>query len=910
MKKGGLFIAITAAIPHTARGEEPRVTILDNGLTVITMEMHYAPVAASVITYRVGSRNETGDVPGISHFCEHLMFKGTPDMPKSRFWQIIRRDGGIANAFTDNDVTCYYLLLPSGRLEDALAIESDRMVNCTMDPAEVASERNVVHEERRMRSIDDPGGALREALSELAYTVHPYGNPVMGYDDNILAYNREKARKHYETYYCPSNAFLALVGDFDTDELLVKVRKYFGDIPPGNVPRENIPAEPEQTEPRYGEISIASKLPRFITAFHSVAGNDPDLPAVEIIASYLSGGRSGRLDEKLVNTGSAHSVWAGNDGGIDPGLFRIVVTMNPPDEGGPSMEEIRKMILEELENLAENGIPGELLEQLKNRNRASEILSRADPLGLAMDYSLSAAMFGDPMISRRRLEILETLTPEDISRVASSLFRKNGMSMVSLVPSEKPATAAAAGGEKLIADIREPSGINYEGLEIPDDFLTLPERSMPGDVRKYDMDNGLVLLVKEDHSFPVASVGFAVPMGGLRHPASLNGLAEVTAETMMHGTENLEYTEFHKRLEMKGSYLSFEAGEEYSTGLATLLSEDLTVAFATISDLLLRPAFREADFSKVMTEKYADLAASAERAFSVAYDNLAAITAATPEDHRRPSGETLNRITPDDVVRFHLSCCRPEGSVIAVSGDVNPDEVAATVEKYFGTWSNPNTPLPGVYTPEFSTKPGDTVVAFMRGKAQATILVARNAPGYLMPEYHAFETMNAILGGGIGSRLGYSIRDEQGLAYTVGTWTHSSDSTGMFIAYLSTLADYVPRALASVTAEMERMASEPVPEIELGLAKANAVGRYAFSGISYSRLANRMVNLFMKNRPPDYDIRYLEKVLRLKPEDIMTAAAKYFAPGEWFVSIAGGIAGEDLPSRQTGSRQGGSTGPA
>ncbi|MCK5115890.1 MAG: insulinase family protein, partial [Candidatus Aegiribacteria sp.] len=146
-----LFLALTIS---AAFAVEPDVTVLDNGLTVITQELHYAPVVASVISYRVGSRNECGDILGMSHFCEHLMFKGTEDMPKSRFWQIVQRDGGRANAFTSNDVTCYYLLLPSSRLADALVIESDRIVNCTIDSAEVISERNVVHEERRMRSID------------------------------------------------------------------------------------------------------------------------------------------------------------------------------------------------------------------------------------------------------------------------------------------------------------------------------------------------------------------------------------------------------------------------------------------------------------------------------------------------------------------------------------------------------------------------------------------------------------------------------------------------------------------------------------------------------------------------------------------------------------------------------------
>lgn len=887
-----VILFLLSAIP--VRAEEPLVTVLDNGLTVITQEMHYAPVAASVVSYRVGSRNEFGDILGMSHFCEHLMFKGTPDMPKSRFWQIVQRDGGMANAFTSNDCTCYYLLLPSARLEDALIIESDRMVNCTLDSAEVVSERNVVHEERRMRSIDSPEGALWEALGEMAFTQHPYGRPVIGYDENILGYDWMKARLYYETFYCPSNAVLTIVGDFDTEQVLSLVEGYFGPIPGGSVPVEDIPSEPEQTEARYVEIEHASNLPRFIMAFHSFAGDAPENPSVSMIASYLSGGRSGRLEQLLVQSGLVHGAWAGNDGGIDPGLFQIAVTMNSPEESTVTMEEVREMIWTELETLAREGIPEERLEELKNRYRAGEILSRASPLGLAMSYGLSATMFGDPLHARHQLQAIEELTTEDIRRTAEDIFGRERLNLAVLVPSGESGMYMGGGRQDLPTDITEPSSISYEGLEIPDDFLTLPETSIFEDALEYQLDNGLRLLVREDHTFPVASVSFAVPIGSLRHSAELNGLADVTTGTMLRGTDDLDYTEFHRRLEMEGSYLGFWPGQEYSSGSVTVLSEDLGTALLTVSDLLLRPAFRETDFRNVLSEQYADLEASAERAHSVASDSLAAMIAVTPEDYRAPSVGSLDRITLEGMTDFHGVCCRPEGTVIAVVGDVDPQEVLEAVEDHFGSWENPDVPLPEAHIPLFSQEPGDTVVTFMPGRVQAAVLVARDAPGTEMPDYPAFVTMNTILGRGIGSRLGHSVRDEQGLAYSVGSWSMSFDSTGVFSAYLSTLADYVPQATSSVIAEMERIASEPVQDVELRLAKANAVGRYAFSGMSYSGQASGLVNIRVNDRPLDYHLQFLGKVLELRPEDVMEAAAERFAYGGWFVSIAGGISEEGL----------------
>ncbi|MCD4702053.1 MAG: insulinase family protein [Candidatus Aegiribacteria sp.] len=886
-----LAVSITAVF-----AVEPDVTLLDNGLTVITQELHYAPVVASVISYRVGSRNECGDILGMSHFCEHLMFKGTEDMPKSRFWQIVQRDGGSANAFTSNDVTCYYLLLPSSRLEDALMIESDRIVNCTIDSAEVVSERNVVHEERRMRSIDSPDGALWEALAELAFSEHPYRNPVIGYDDNILGYDHKKARNYYETYYCPSNAVLTFVGDFDTEELLQQIELYFGSIPAGEVPEENIPFEPRQTEARYIEIEHASNLPRFVMAFHTVDGAHPDNPALSMIASYLSGGRSSRLEQLLVETNLVYSAGAWNNGGIDPGMFNIYVTMNPQEDSDVTLEEVQDIIWQELDEITENGIPDEILEEQKNRYRAREILGNASPIGQAIDYSLSTTMFGNPFYGMEQLELIEQLTDEDISEAASNYFRRNGLNVAVLVPSGGMGMSSGAEREELPTDITEPSSINYEGLEIPEDFLILPETSIADGVQEFELANGLDLLVKEDHTFPVVSIAFAVPMGTLMHSPALSGLTSVTTETMLKGTEDLDYIEFHKRLEMEGSYLRFYSGMEYSSGSITMLSEDVEIAFETISDLLVRPAFRESDFETVMIEHYANLEASAEQAFSVAYDSLIAITVNSPADYRRPSEATLDRITLNAVMEYYGTCCRPEGTVITVVGDIDPEIVVRLTEDFFGGWSNPSEPLPELDIPEFSTAPGDTIVSFMPGRVQAVALIARNAPGTEMPDYPAFSIMNRILGRGIGSRLGHSVRDEQGLAYGVGSWSSTLDSTGIFTAYLSTLADYIPQATSSVIYEMERISTENVRDIELLLAKANVVGAQAFSGMSYADQASRFTGLHVKGKPLDWDLTYLAEVLELTPDDLREAASTYFITREWFVSIAGGLQEEAVLS--------------
>ena len=882
------LVALILSLGFASAGE-PLVTVLDNGLTVITQEFHYAPVVASVLTYGVGSRNESGDILGMSHFCEHLMFKGTPDMPKSRFWQIVQRDGGWANAFTSNDVTCYFLFLPSARIQDALDIESDRMINCLLDSAEVISEANVVHEERRSAVTDSPTGALWEAMGQTAFTVHPYANPVIGYDENILAFDHNKAREYYSTYYSPSNAVLSVVGDFDTQQLLMDIETAFGDIPRGETPPSMEIFEPEQTEPRFVSIEHGSNLPRFIIGFHTPDGLDPSTPALDLIGAYLSGGRSSRFEQTLVEPGMVMGAGAWNDGGIDPGLFNISVTMYPPSEDGHGIDEVMEMIWDELEIISSEGIPEDDLADLRNRYLASEILSDASPIGLAMDYSISSIMFGDHLHSSRQMEMIEQVTSDDIREAATEFFTRDAVTIAVLEPSGGMGGGPGSEGAELPTDVMEPSSIDYDGLEIPDGFLVPPDNSISEGVETHEFPNGLTLLIREDHTFPIAAVCLVVPMGSLRHGPETSGLCGVTVETMMKGTEELGSIEFHRRLESEGSSLRFGSGREFSTASVTLLSEDLELALETVSDLLIRPALREEDYLHVMEESYSSLEMRAERAFSVAMDSLTVMTANSRDSARLTTSETLDGITLEMVHDFHELCCRPEGSVLAVVGDVDPEHVLALTENWFGNWDNPEIPLPVVEVPGFSEAPGDTVITPMPGKVQAAVMIGRNAPGRDMPDFAAFSVMNTILGRGIGSRLGHSVRDEQGLAYSVGSWSAAMDSTGVFTAYLSTLGAYVPQATSSVIAEMERIASENVGEMELRLAKANAVGTQAMSGAGYSDQASTLARLQAEGRPLDWHDSYLVDVLELTADDIREAAALYLVPGEWFVSIAGGV---------------------
>jgi zinc protease len=621
-------------------------------------------------------------------------------------------------------------------------------------------------------------------------------------------------------------------------------------------------------------------------AFHVPAASSPDSPVLDMISTCLSAGRSSRLEQALVETGIASSVGSWNGAGIDPGLFVISATMMPDVD--PSRAE--QAVWELLDELATVDLTAGAIETLRTRARAADVLGSVSPLGRAFDLGLSMTMFGDPFMSDRNLEIIEAATPADVRRVAGEYFNSGSETVAVLVP-----TGGGYGmsreREELPTDVQEPTSIDYEGLDIPAGMLVAPTISISDGVATEALDNGFTVMVKEDHSFPVVSVSFAVPMGSFREEPEFAGLAGVTAEMMIRGTADLGYAEFHDRLESLGSYLRFGASSEYSSGSITLLAEDLDTALLTASDVMMHPAFRQEDFDQVIDEALAGVERGRENVFRMAGENLMRMMAARPEMARVPNEETLSAIAPNISFAFFQACSRPTGSCLVVVGDVDAEDVFERCRELFAGWEDPKSDLPPVVIPVFSDEPGGLRVETMPGRMQAAVSIGTPAPGRDSDDYIPFNVMNHILGRGIGSRLGHYVRDDQGLAYAVGSYVEALDERGVFIAYLSTRADYTEQAMESVIREAMRMTSEDVLEIELDLANSNAVGRNALSGMSYGGQAGYLVGTFMTGRPLDYDLMTLREQLELSPGDVREAAADWFT-GEWFTSVAGGVDGE------------------
>lgn len=401
--------------------------ILDNGLTVVVVEDHSSPLVSVQVWYKVGSRYEHEGITGISHLLEHMMFKGTKKIGSEEYSLIIQRLGGTNNAFTSEDKTAYWSVLPSSKLEIALDLESDRMVNNVF--REFESEKEVVKEERRWRTENSPWGLLFEHLGAFSYMAHPYRNPVIGWMSDIEAINLEDIKKHYKTYYSPNNAILVIVGDVNSQDAFNLVEKYFGNIPKGKEPDPVRTVEPKQM----GERRITIKKEGFVTllaiAYHIPEFKNPEFPALYLLSIILGQGKSSRLYKRIVyeeKVASSVSTWV--DRSVDPGLFYIYASLKE----GSTPHDVESFIYEEIDKL-EKTVSEKELEKALNRAISSFVLQMQSVAGKGMMIG-NFAILDKPEAVNTWIDRLKEVKVEDIESGAKKYLSHINRTVVILKP--------------------------------------------------------------------------------------------------------------------------------------------------------------------------------------------------------------------------------------------------------------------------------------------------------------------------------------------------------------------------------------------------------------------------------------------------------------------------------------------
>ncbi|CAN5244350.1 hypothetical protein BH20ACI2_BH20ACI2_19990 [soil metagenome] len=430
MKKILLVFVLTIVLTSLASAQvtvaplDLKERTLINGMRVVTHRDTSNPTVSIHVWYDVGGKNDPPGRSGFAHMFEHMMFKATKNMPDEKMDRLTEDVGGFNNASTWPDYTNYYEVVPSNHLESILWAEADRMVNLNVDEKNFASEREVVKEEYRQGILAPPYGKLFWLLDDITFQKHPYRRGVIGNLEELSAATREDAEKFYRTFYRPDNAVLIVVGDFDQKELDGWIDKYFGSIPKqgGLIPRVT-EVEPEwATERRFNESGPRVPFPATAIVYRAPRTTSPDIPALRLASSIMSGGESSRLYQTLVrNLKISQQAFFDLELNTEGGRMSLIAIGS---QDGTS-ENLEKALLAELKKIREAGVTAKELEKAKNQLIAGAVRDRETNDGKAVAIERAVAYQGDPKAVNREVSQLQAVTAADIQRVMTQYFKDN-----------------------------------------------------------------------------------------------------------------------------------------------------------------------------------------------------------------------------------------------------------------------------------------------------------------------------------------------------------------------------------------------------------------------------------------------------------------------------------------------------
>lgn len=435
MKYFGLFFTIVFfLVSGNAGASEVREYTLENGLKVILIEEHKAPVVTFQVWYRVGAKDEPAGKSGLSHLLEHMMFKGTPKYGPSVLSRTVQKNGGTDNAYTTKDYTVYFAMLSSDRVSLAVELEADRMQNLTLDPKETASEKSVVMEERRLRYEDDPQNALFEEVMAAAYKVHPYQRPVIGWMSDLQNIEREALFKYYKTYYAPGNAVIVVAGDIDGEEMMKQIRAAFDAVPRGPEFESVMSREPDQQGERRVILKREAELPYVLMAYHTPSFPDEDSYALEVLNGILSGGKSARLYQSMVYDKKIALAADADYSGFskNPYVFFLAATAAP----GKDIKDVESALLLEIEKIQEIPPSEREVQKAKNQIESSFIMGQDSIFVQAMKYGTFEMLGGWKLIDAY-VEGIRNVTPEDVMKAAKKYFHEENRTVGILIPAKK-----------------------------------------------------------------------------------------------------------------------------------------------------------------------------------------------------------------------------------------------------------------------------------------------------------------------------------------------------------------------------------------------------------------------------------------------------------------------------------------
>jgi zinc protease len=867
-----------------------RKTVLENGLTVLTKEVHTAPVVSVQIWYRVGSRNEGPGTNGISHQLEHLLFKGTTDRP-IQFGRLFSALGSASNAFTSYDQTAYFGTVGKDKLNALLVLEADRMRNALVNAEQLASEKRVVISELQGYE-NNPGYRLRRAVMQAAFPDRVYGLPVGGTKADVERFTIEQVRDYYQTYYSPDNAVLVVTGDFATEPVLKEIQETFGKIPKlAKVAPK--PAAITSTAAKSSKAPIVLKQPgsaKLLQVVYPLPDvNHPDVPAIDLMDAILTQGRSSRFYQALVESGLVSDISAYPAELIEPGWYSIAATAAP----GQELAKIDQAIQRSLADLQKRDVTPEELNRAKTQLRASFILNNRDISNQASQLAYDQTVAGDYRYSDRYLAAIAKVSAADIKRVARTYLnpakRTVGFFEPTTPASGQPGAVAAAQTQQTTESFSP--GEPVDPAEVakylpPIATETTSTQQLP---EQLTLPNGLRVLLLSDRSTPTVTLSGQIQAGTDFDTNAKAGVASLTAANLINGTRTKDALTIAKTLADRGVSLAFSANREGVSIAGNTLTANLPVLVQTLADVVQNANFpsKELELSRqrALTALKIELDDPGQLGRRVFQQTI------YPKNHpfhSFPTEASLKRISRTDIVRFHQTHYRPDTSVLALVGDFDPAQVRSLLESSLGKWKTKGKP-PTLKFPTVSLP--KTIVRLnpvLPDKSQSVSFLGYQGIARKDPRYYSALVLNQVLGGDtLSSRLGTEIRDRQGLTYGIYSFFQAGLHAGPFVIRMQTAPEDAQPAIASTLTLLKQFRDQGITPAELDSAKRSIINSYPVELASPDALADVILSNEVYRLSPEELRQFPDQIEAITPTQVQQAAQALIHPNNLVVVTAG-----------------------
>jgi zinc protease len=844
---------------------------LGNGLTVVLHPQHTAPVVAFQVWVKAGSGDETPEEVGLAHLHEHMLFKGTRRRGLGEIARSVEAHGGEINAWTSFDQTVYHVVMASRHARHGLDVLADAVRESSFDAGELVREIEVVCEEIK-RSLDMPSRRASKAFFAAAFRTHPYGRPVIGFEDAVRAHTRERVLGFYRKHYRPGNMVLSAVGDFDEEEARAWAEESFG----GNWP--DAPASPTFTrpaEPPFEGIRVSLteddvKEAWLHVGFQIPGVDHPDTAALDVLAMLVGQGEASRLSlEVKQKRGLAKDVntWAWTP--KDPGLFAASLVAAPE-----TLAEAFDVTARVLASMTAVEAEPDEVETVKALIEAEAVYQRETVQGLARKLGYYEAVAGGLEREAAYYEAVAQVTPAKLREVARRYFTFDRAVVSGLLPRGTPLSDAQVRELLARAGTERPAPLPPRRLPAPSALrLTSSPRAAKPGLTVERLPSGATVVVREERAAPLFALRAAWP-GGLRYETDAdNGLTALVARMLTRGTATMDAEQVSHLVDRLAGSLSATAGRS-SMGLrGEFLSKHFEAAFDLFAEVATRPAFPPADFAREQKLQLQDIAAREDRPSSVAFELFHQTLYRAHPYRLALQGErtSVEALTPAALASYHRLFMDPSQMVLAVVGDVDTDAVLQRARAAFGARGDGVAAPPSI--PVEPAWDGPRVARRVLAKAQTHLVLgfpgARVTDDWRRP----LEVLKTLLSGQSG-RLFLELRDRRSMAYSVSALVMEGVDPGYFALYMGTSPEKVDAALAGMRTELERLREELVSPAELERAKEHLIGTH---DIGLQRNAARAAVIALDTcygLGPGADAHYAEAIAAVTAEDVRAVAQR------------------------------------